>query len=73
LSNGILRTRKEVRVRIIATTGVWAQYKGQQCDAVLYDEPGVLPQINSEQLDPPIPAMQSIDPAKVEVVKTKCE
>ncbi len=53
--NGNSRT---ARVRIVATTGWLARYQGQTCDAIIYD-PGVNPQLNTEQLKPPLPKWQS--------------
>ena len=49
---------RHVRVRIVATTGPWAEYNGQECDALFY-RPDMSAQINSEQLKPPLPKWQS--------------
>jgi len=56
------------RVRVIATTGWLAKYNGQECDATFYDE-GVNPQIDTEQLKPPLPRWQSTVPENLERIK----
>ena len=50
------RTRL-VRVMIIATTGWLAKYNGQICNAIFYEK--ARPQIDTEQLKPPLPKWQS--------------
>ena len=52
---------KGVRVMIAnATNCSWlSNYVGQECDAIFYDK-NTKPQINSEQLSPPIPKWQSV-------------
>lgn len=57
-----------VRVRIIATSGQWANYFGQECDATLYEE-GIDPQIDTEQLTPPLPRWQSINAKHIDVIE----
>lgn len=57
-----------VRVRIMhGASKIWANYGGQKCDAILY-EGGINPQINSEQLTPPLPKWQTISIDDVEVL-----
>jgi len=64
-----LGTSRRVRVRIKpGHPGFLNGYAGQECDAILYDEP-VNPQIDSEQLDPPIPKWQTALKDYVEVVE----
>ena len=46
------------KVRIIAPGGWLADYNGQVCDAIFY-EGDINPQIDTEQLKPPIPRWQS--------------
>ena len=59
---------RHVRVEIIATSGPWIQYRGQQCDAIIYDPP-VSPQINTEQLSPPFPKWQMAKPEDIKEVQ----
>ena len=54
------------RVRLVATTGTWAKYEGQECDATFYG-PGMNVHLNSEQLVPPLPKYQSAKPEEVEI------
>lgn len=55
------------KVLIVARAGHWAQYFGQTCDALLYDG-DVMPQLNTEQLTPPLPKWQSIKRSEIEVL-----
>ncbi len=60
---------RNVRVRIMhGAAKCWAKYGGQECDATLYDPP-VNPQINSEQLNPPMPKWQTIPLEDIEVIR----
>ena len=47
-----------VKTRVIAKDVWLAKYFGQTCDAIMYDG-DVNPQINTEQLNPPLPKWQS--------------
>ncbi len=61
-------TVRHVRVRIMhGAAKCWAAYAGQKCDAILY-EGGINPQINSEQLTPPLPKWQTIPLEDIEVL-----
>lgn len=50
---------RKARVRIVAATGHWKDYNGQECDATIY-EADVQPQLDTEQLKPPLPRWQSV-------------
>ncbi len=57
------------RVRITdRATGTWANYRGQECEAIFYGE-AAMPQINSEQLSPPLPKWQSVKRDWIEEVQ----
>jgi len=58
---------EERRVRIIATSGWLARFNGQECDAVLYGD-AAMPQLNTEQLTPPLPKWQSCKASDIEVL-----
>jgi hypothetical protein len=47
-----------VRVKIVAETGWLASYNGQHCDALIYQTHD--PQIDTEQLTPPMPRYQTV-------------
>ena len=55
------------RIRILPTSKHWKAYAGQECDAILY-EGNVMPQINSEQLNPPLPKWQSLPLNDLEII-----
>lgn len=57
---------KQVRVRI-KPTGTWAEYAGQECDAIIYDG-GVNPHLNTEQLNPPLRKWQQAKISDIEVI-----
>jgi hypothetical protein len=57
---------KTVTVRIIASKGWLKEYSGQTCKAILYDD--CSPQIDTEQLSPPLPKWQSCDLSDLEVL-----
>lgn len=60
---------RNVRVRIThGAQHFWSRYAGQECDATLY-EGGINPQLNTEQLNPPLPKWQTIDIQDVEVLR----
>ncbi len=64
-----LRSRN-ARIKIITKDGWLAEYNGQECDAIIYDG-WVNPQLNTEQLNPPLPKYQSCKLDCIEEVK-KC-
>ena len=49
---------KRACVEITAPDGWLKNYVGQQCDGIIYDDGHC--QIYSEQLNPPVPQMQSV-------------
>jgi hypothetical protein len=62
-------TSREVRIRIKSGARGWKEYSGQECDATIYEGDGAPnPQINTEQLTPPLPKWQSISLDSIEVV-----
>ena len=56
--NGKSETRT-VRINDKAE-GFWRKYIGQSCEATLYGPDGPNPQLNTEQLNPPLPKYQSL-------------
>jgi hypothetical protein len=58
---------RRARVRIIAESGWLAGYNGQECNAILYDS-GPRPQIDTEQLKPPLPSWQSANWADIQEI-----
>ncbi len=59
----------EARVRINSLAKGWLRnYIGQECDALIYDE-GVTPQINTEQLKPPLPKWQSAELKELDIIR----
>lgn len=58
---------RHARVKIKKTSRHWSRYADQECDAIIYDPP-VMPQINSEQLKPPVPKWQSIPLSDVDIL-----
>jgi hypothetical protein len=59
---------RNCRVKIIAVTGPWGLYNGQDCDAIIY-RPDMLVHINSEQLNPSLPKWQSISPEQITEIR----
>jgi hypothetical protein len=60
-------TSQRLRVRVVAKAGWLAKYEGQECDAIFYS--GAMPQIDTEQLKPPMPRWQSASAADLEVIR----
>lgn len=56
---------RSATVKIVATTGWLAKYSGQSCTATFY-EGGIKPQIDTEQLRPPLPRWQSVKSEDIE-------
>lgn len=60
---------RDARVRIVGNNSRWLQpYLGQECDAIFY-EGGIKPQINSEQLNPPVIRYQSVFAEDLQEIK----
>ena len=55
-----------VRIVIIAERGWLKRYRGQECDATVYDDGHC--QLNTEQLKPPLPKWQSCTINEVNVI-----
>lgn len=59
---------ENVRARIKPTAKYWgARYPNQECDAIIY-APDVNPQLNTEQLNPPLPKWQSLPLEDIEII-----
>lgn len=54
------------RVRIVAKDGWLHKYLGQECDAIFYEY--AMPQIDTEQLNPPLPRWQSAKASDLESI-----
>lgn len=58
---------ENARVRIVATSGWLARYAGQECNAIIYAGT-TKPQIDTEQLNPPLPKWQSAAATDLEIL-----